>query len=581
MGRLKTNPVTFVVLRYMRRPLLVLIVVYAISMTGWILIPGIDEDGNLRNLSFFHAFYFLTYTVTTTGFGELPYPFTEAQRMWGIVSLYAGVISWFYALGSIVGLVQNPDFQRSVAERRFAKRITRTRGTYVIVCGFGNTGALLTRGLSDARLTVVVVDSNPERIKKVTMRDYGAEVMGLCADARVPEHLIEAGILQDNCKAIVALTQDEEVNLKITVAARLLNPKVWAITQSTSVDHEQTLSTLGENVHIIDPFQTYAKYLGATIHNPKIHILNQWLAGTPGARLDDELKPPVGRWIICGFGRMGHWIREALEVEGIETAIIEPTPRATDRDCPNLIVGRADQTSLTSAGIDTAAGIVAGTNNDSDNLSILLNARALNPKIFFVVRQNRYRNQVVFHAAKADLIMMPSLVSARRILFLLIAPMLKTMFEGLRGENSHDKSYNLDAAVDYLQQAVGGSQPKVWTIEINKETAPAVLHQIAIGNRVNLEHLVSDHSERGTALDCVPLVVSSGSSQEIIPPLTTSVKSGDQILFCGSQKAQWLVEAVMQNDYTLQYILSGVDAPRSWAFSFLSQFVELRFWHGK
>ena len=131
----KSSRVTYIILRYMRRPILVLITVYAVSMLGWILIPGIDEEGNPEHLSFFHAFYFLTYTVTTTGFGELPSTFTEAQRMWGILSLYVGVIAWFYALGSIVGLVQNPDFQSSVAERRFAKRVARLTEPFYIICG--------------------------------------------------------------------------------------------------------------------------------------------------------------------------------------------------------------------------------------------------------------------------------------------------------------------------------------------------------------------------------------------------------------------------------------------------------------
>ncbi len=281
----RSSRVTFIILRYMRRPIMVLIAIYATSMIGWILIPGVDPEGNPRNLSFFHAFYFLTYTVTTTGFGELPYTFTEAQRMWGIVSLYAGVIAWFYALGSIVGLVQNPDFQQSIAERRFAKGVARVTEPFCIICGFGNTGALLARGLSDAGMTVIVVDKNSERIKTLTLRDYRSPVSGLCADARIPEHLIEAGLLKPNCKAVVALTQDEEINLKIAVTARLLNPDVWMVTQSTSEDYEDTLATLGTNVHIIDPFQTYAKYLGAVIHNPAIHTLNQWLAGTPDATL--------------------------------------------------------------------------------------------------------------------------------------------------------------------------------------------------------------------------------------------------------------------------------------------------------
>lgn len=418
----RSSRVTFIILRYMRRPIMVLIAIYATSMIGWILIPGVDTEGNPLNMSFFHAFYFLTYTVTTTGFGELPYTFTEAQRMWGIVSLYAGVIAWFYALGSIVGLVQNQDFQQSIAERRFAKGVARVTEPFCIICGFGNTGALLARGLSDAGMTVIVVDKNSERIKTLTLRDYRSPVSGLCADARIPEHLIEAGLLKSNCKAVVALTQDEEINLKIAVTARLLNPDVWMVTQSTSEVHEDTLATLGANVHIIDPFQTYAKYLGAVIHNPAIHTLNQWLAGTPNATLDIQLRMPKGTWILCGFGRMGRWIRDSLESQGISTVVIEPNPSQQDKEISSLIVGRANQENLLKAGVEEAAGIVAGTNNDSDNLSILLNARALNPNIFLLVRQNRYRNQLVFQATQADFIMMPSLVSARRILFLLLAP---------------------------------------------------------------------------------------------------------------------------------------------------------------
>ena len=80
----RSSRVSYIILRYMRRPIMVLIAVYAASMVGWILIPGLDDEGAPQNLSFFHAFYFLTYTVTTTGFGELPYTFTEAQRMWAL-----------------------------------------------------------------------------------------------------------------------------------------------------------------------------------------------------------------------------------------------------------------------------------------------------------------------------------------------------------------------------------------------------------------------------------------------------------------------------------------------------------------
>ena len=122
-----THRVIFIVLRYMRRPILALVTVYAISMVGWVTIPGVENGAVAEPMSFFHAFYFLTYTATTTGFGEIPFEFSDAQRMWSIVSLYCGVVAWLYAVGSIIRLLQNEHYRQSLAERRFARFVSRIR----------------------------------------------------------------------------------------------------------------------------------------------------------------------------------------------------------------------------------------------------------------------------------------------------------------------------------------------------------------------------------------------------------------------------------------------------------------------
>ena len=145
MAELGATPsrVTYVVLRSMRGPILVLLAVYATSMLGWVLIPG--PAGHPEPMGFFHAFYFLTYTATTTGFGEIPYGFSDGQRIWGMVSLYAGVIAWIYAIGAIIRLFQNPHFQRALAERSFARR----RSSHAhpdVCCGVRTLGARLYDG---------------------------------------------------------------------------------------------------------------------------------------------------------------------------------------------------------------------------------------------------------------------------------------------------------------------------------------------------------------------------------------------------------------------------------------------------
>ncbi len=559
----ESHRVTFIVLRFMRRPILVLVSVYAISMVGWVLIPGVNVDGKPEPLSFFHAFYFLTYTATTTGFGEIPYAFSDAQRMWSIVSLYAGVVAWLYAVGSIIHLLRNPHFRRAIEERHFSKSVSRIREPFVIICGFGNTGSLLARGLSDSGITAVVLDRDDDRIKALHLRDYRVTMRGLCADARVPVRLTDAGLLQPNCVAVVALTPDEEVNLKISVTARLLNPRAAVITQSTSETYEETLATLGGDVHIVDPFQTFATYLRATMENPAVYVLNRWLVSAPGANLDEMPILPRGKWILCGYGRMGRRLREALEASGIATVTIDPNVKGAAEDDASIIVARANQKALTEAGVAEAAGIVAGTDNDAYNLSILLNARAMNPEIFLVVRQNLHLNETLFNAAGADLIMQPNLVSARRILFSLIAPLLKPFFERVRESRVDSEDGFLESLFRELRGAVGSDvRPKIWTVDISDETASALASAIRDAGPVSLADILKDPSDRGRRLPCVALVAKSGDEVRVMPELSDPLELGDQILFCGRNGTDHLLDATLNNEYTLRYLMTGIDEPR-------------------
>jgi voltage-gated potassium channel len=565
-----SHRVTFIVLRFMRRPILVLVTVYAASMLGWALIPGPDPANHMEPLSFFHAFYFLTYTATTTGFGEIPYAFTETQRLWTIISLYTGVVAWLYAIGAIIQLIQNPHFKQAIAEVRFARSVARINEPFVIVCGFGSTGSLLTRGLSDNGITAVILDNDADRIIAVYLRDYRVTMYAVQADARIPDRLVEAGLMRPNCQAVVALTADEDLNVKISVTARLLNPSVRVIALSTHEKYDEVLTTLGGDLHIIDPFQTFARFLGLTIRNPLIHMLNAWLIGVPGANLAMYPDVPRGAWILCGYGRMGREIRESLNAMGIRTVVIDPEVDPEEAKTGGFIVDRANQQALRAARVETAAGIVAGTNTDADNLSIVLNAQALNPDIFVVVRQNRHRNQMLFERAEADLIMQPSLVSARRILFHLIAPLLRTFFDYIREHQLEDRDKVLKDIIQQLQDNVSGTNPRLWTIEICAESASALMSLLE-GETVTLEQVLMDPADRSRRLACVPLVVQSGDAVTAMPEMSRALKPGDRILFCGRNEAYHLLDATLNSQYTLRYLMTGVDEPRGYVSQWMTR----------
>ena len=59
-------------------------------------------------MSFFHAFYFMSYTATTIGFGEIPNAFSDGQRLWVTFCIYLVVVAWSYAIIVLVALLQAP-----------------------------------------------------------------------------------------------------------------------------------------------------------------------------------------------------------------------------------------------------------------------------------------------------------------------------------------------------------------------------------------------------------------------------------------------------------------------------------------
>ncbi len=557
--------VAMIVLRYLRMPLIVLIIVYAIGIIGMALIPGVDAEGNVAYMSLFHAFYFFTYTATTTGFGEIPNAFTDAQRLWTIFCLYMGVISWLYAIGSIIRLVQNPHFLLALNEHQFANSVKRIRLPFFIICGFGDTGSLLARGLSDHWLGAVVLDTDPERIKALALRDYRLMMPALCADPGVPKHLVDAGVCLPNCKAVVVLTNNEEINLRISIMARFLNPDLPILCRSTSERHSQHLETLGK-VTVINPFEIFAQLLSMAITAPRLHNLNSCLVRTSNICLGEPLDVPTGEWILCGYGRMGKWLHKYFERHGIHPVIIDPDVEEVPGPS-RIIKGHADHQTLEEAGIQQAAGIVAGTDSDHDNLSILMSVRSLRPNAFTIVRQNSHDNQVAFNAARADLILQSSLTTARRILKHLISPQIQLLIDYL-GEQGETITQQV---VDRLNMAIGEKQPHLWRVNLCDDEAIATIEYLKKGGQLRLGDLLRDPYNLEGKLSCIPLAIERGDKRIMLPANNEPILECDEILLCGTENSETRLAATLNNVYTLKYLITGIDAPRGYLFRWLTR----------
>ncbi|MGC1951202.1 MAG: NAD-binding protein [Gammaproteobacteria bacterium] len=548
--------VTSIVLRYMRTPILLLVVISAVTILGMVMIPGQPVNGEPSHMSFFHALYFLTYTATTTGFGEIPIEFSDAQRLWAMFSLFISVVAWVYAIGSIFGLIQNPFFQRALAQRRFSLDVSRIKGPFYVLCGFGDTGSLLTRGLSDAGYTVTVIDNDPVRIEALSLRDYPVTMPGLCADAGVPRRLIAAGLEMPNCRGVVAVTGDEGINRKIAVMAHLINPKVRTVCRSTSPVEEEFLASLG-TVTVVDPFDTFSHQLSLALHRPSVHTLGQWLVGARGVTLDAPLRPPIGIWIVCGFGRMGRSLHLSMKACGVPTKVIDPRVQG-ESTVEGYVVGHANARTLREAGVDRAVGIVAATNSDSNNLGILLTARALNPRLFLLARQNRHDDEVAFQSIGADLVMQPSLVTARRMLFLLVSPTIHAFLEFLQ-------EARVSLVVDTLRrlnEAVGAERPELWTETISAELGQERAALKKKGFDLILGDLLRDPRDREQSVACVALVLKRWKQTSFLPKGSEVLQQGDQILFCGTVRARRQITVALNDPYIREYLITGTEEAR-------------------
>ena len=552
----------------MRAPLLALIGTYAVAILGLVLIPGQDADGNPWRMDFFHAFYVVSYTATTIGFGEIPYAFTEAQRAWVSFAIYATVVVWFYSLGTLIALLQDKTFQRAVTELRFARRVRRRHVPFYLICGYGETGGALVCALTDRNQQAVAIDIDQDRINLLKLENHREYVPALCADARRPLHLVEAGLKHPLCAGVVALTNVNETNLKVAIAAKLMHPEIRVICRADSHDVEANMASFGTD-HIYDPFDTFALYLLTAIEAPCLTLMHEWLTGLIGDRLKEPIFPPAkGLWILCGFGRFGKAVyRHLRRHKGLELVVVEAHPEPADQPEGGCVIGRGTEAeTLERADIGRAVGLVAGTDNDANNLSIIMTARELNPDLFVVARENHLDNEELFDAVGADILMHPSTIIANRIRVLLATPLLSE-FESY--SLHHEDSWACEL-VSRIAALVHEHVPDVWEVGIDDQQAHAVYDALSRGTLVPLGSLIRDPRDRDRRLPTIPLLRLHKNQRELLPGDEVRLRRGDRLLFCGQPCAHSRMRWTLQNKHALSYSLTGGSLPQGAVWRWLA-----------
>jgi voltage-gated potassium channel len=542
------------VLRRMRAPLIVVIVIFAISVLGLTLVPGEDAQGRPSRLGIFEAFYFMSYTATTIGFGEIPSTFTPAQRMWVTFAIFLSVIGWAYAVGALLALTQDRAFRRELSRIRFTRKVAHLGEPFLLLVGYGNATRRLARSLDDLGRRFVVLDHDENRLARVDLDSYRADTPAVLGDARDTGRLVLAGLGHRHCEGVVVLTGDDETNLDVTMTTSLLRPDLPVVARAHSRGVAERMRTFGAP-DVVNPLDRFGDHLRILLRAPSSYRLMVWLTSAPGTPLPPRREPvPHGRWVIGGRGRFGHELTGDLEAEGLEVTVL-----SADAD-----EGRA--TADLDAAVENADGFVAATESDVTNLWLVERARLAEPDAFVATLQNHAANAPLFEALAVDFGMELGELIAHEVLARLANPVLMRFLPQV----PHLGEEWAAAFVDRLVDRCGTGTPDLWQVRLTAEAAPA-LHARLVDGGVRLADLLRSPRGREFPIEAVPLALLRGDETVVGPNDEVLLRDGDAMLVAGRPVARRALDSTLHDEPTAAYVVEGRIVPSSWLWRRLSR----------
>jgi Trk K+ transport system NAD-binding subunit len=317
---------------------------------------------------------------------------------------------------------------------------------------------------------------------------------------------------------------------------------------------------------VVNPFDRFGDHLRLALRSPAAYQLMTWLESGPGAALPERGTPPrQGRWVVCGYGRLGREITADLRAEGIEVTVVEPHP--TGEQDAELVVGDGVEPEvLARARLADAVGFVAGTDNDTRNLSLISAARAVNRSLFVVARQNRPASAPLFDAMDIDAVLVPTEVIAHEVYAQLATPLLWRFVRELPAQPDEWAA----GIVDRLRRLCGDRLQALWKVRLGAQETPALRRWLA-GGEARLGDLLRDPETREDPLHAVALLVLREGEATLAPGPDFVLADGDELLLAGRPAARRALSTVLSVDGVLEYVVSGARVPSGWLWRKLSR----------
>jgi voltage-gated potassium channel len=138
-------------------------------------------------------------------------------------------------------------------------------------------------------------------------------------------------------------------------------------------------------------------------------------------------------FIICGYGRVGRRVGEEFRASNVPFVVVdfhEDAVAAAKEDAALLVEGDATHDeNLRKAGLERAQGLVAASDDDADNLYIVLSARSAHPDLTIVARASGADAEKKLALAGADRVVLPYTTAGQVMANLVLKPQVTAFLD--------------------------------------------------------------------------------------------------------------------------------------------------------
>ena len=261
-----------------------------------------------------------------------------------------------------------------------------------------------------------------------------------------------------------------------------------------------TMGLIGAGVVTV----TYAAYTAAE------YVVDGHLrAELERRRMDRSISNLSEHTIICGYGRVGRHLAEALDRDDSPFVVVDTDDGKIEAagDADHLRV-RGDATEehvLEEAGLARAQTVVASVNSDADNVLITLTAKGLAPGCGVIARVKLDENERKLVRAGADRVISPSTIGGRRIAQILTRPAVADFLDALGG-----------SATDYTLEEVGvRAGGELDGVTLQQAGLRERFHCTVLALRHASDHRLDSHPVPTTQLEEDDVLVVMGAEDDV------------------------------------------------------------------